>query len=248
MPDFLPDLPVDRITACFARSPGHEMRHGKFDSPESSAALSANGFGWFMERPGLLPMLPGVFGWPARSVTLEAEMRFPWAGGRHPWLDVMILTDSTLVGVESKRYEPFRPGKAEGFSEAYDARVWGEEMERHRSLRLALQAGSERFQALDAVQLVKHGYGLRTQGLKRAMRAVLVYLYAEPEGWASGKRVDPARIALHRAEIARYADLIRGDEVAFVPLCWGDVLRQWAAVPALQPHVAAMRERFGVLG
>ena len=43
---------------------------------------------------------------------------------------------------------------------------------------------------IDAVQLVKHAYGLRTQGLKRARGAVLVYLYAAPARWANGKPVD----------------------------------------------------------
>ncbi len=248
VPEFLPHLPADLILKQLARSPGNEVKSGKFDSPESSAALVANGFGRFLSQPADLPPLPGVPMGPVRGVELEAEMRFPWSGGRHPWLDVAISTDTTLIGIESKRYEPFRPAKASGFSEVYDRPVWGENMARHIRLMHDLVAGRVVFQALDAVQLVKHALGLRTRAEKRALGAVLVYLHAEPPLWAgSGKPVDPARIALHRREVAQYAGLVRGDQVAFVALRWADLVADWAAKPALAPHAAALTARFGPL-
>lgn len=128
MTDFLPGVPAEAVLAALQRSPGNELASGKFDSPESSAALAVNAFGWFLERPKALPPLPGVpMGLPER-VEVEAEMHFPWRGGRHPWLDAAITTATTLVGVEAKRYEPFRPGKASSFSEASTAgtgaRAW----------------------------------------------------------------------------------------------------------------------------
>ncbi len=248
MPEFLPDLPVEDILACLARSPGNEVGSGKFDSPESSAALVANAFGWFLKRPADLPPLPGVPAAQVTAVTLEAEMRFPWSGGRHPWLDVGISTHTTLIGVESKRYEPFRPQKQNGFSEAYGTRDWGGVMASYTRLREDLAAGRVSFDALDAVQLIKHAYGIVTRAEKRAVGAVLVYLYAEPAVWASGKAVDAGRIALHRKEVAEFAAAVAGDGVVFVPLRWADVLDQWAQVPALRDHVAAIRERFGDLG
>ena len=253
MPDFLPDLPQDRILAALARSPGNELRSGKFDSAESSAALVANGFGWFLDRPTALPPLPGVPAGVVESVDLEVEMRFPWSGGRHPWLDVGIVTHTTLVGIESKRYEPFRPAKQTGFSDVYDRPVWGPNMARYTALAQDLIAGTAEFRALDAVQLVKHAYGLRTRAQKRALGAVLVYLYAEPALWSSGKPVDGARKAQHRDEIARFAARVAGDDVVFVALRWGDLLRQWEQAAdqkghGLAAHVAAMRARFGELG
>lgn len=244
MPNFLPDLPEARIVEALSRSPGHELRTGKFDSAESSAALVANGFGWFLERPAELPPLPGVPAGAVQSVDLEVEMRFPWSGGRHPWLDVGIVTHTTLVGIESKRFEPYRPAKQTGFSEVYDRPVWGPNMARYTALAQGLIAGTVGFDALDAVQLVKHAYGIRTRAEKRALGAVLVYLYAEPEAWASGKPVDAGKRAAHRRDIARFADLVAGDDVVFVPLAWEDLLRQWAAVPALRAHAEAVRARF----
>jgi hypothetical protein len=246
-PAFLPGVPAEVVLAALSRSPGSELGSGKFDSPESSAALVANAFGWFLGCPATLPPLPGVPMGQPDAVEIEAEMRFPWAGGRHPWLDAAITTPTTLVGVECKRYEPFRPGKAVGFSEAYDSRDWGKGMARFTAMRRALTEGKQTYRHLDAVQLVKHAYGLKTQSVKRARGAVLVYLYAEPAQWASGKPVSPEAITRHRAEVADFARAVRGDDVTFVALRWADLLAQWEKQPALFAHANALRGWFGSL-
>jgi len=249
MTNILPHLPADLILAALSRSPGNELRTGKFDSPESSAALVANAFGLFLTRPGDLPPLPGVPMGQVVTVDLEAEMRFPWSGGRNPWLDVSLTTATTLVGVNARRYEPFRPAKATGFAEVYDRPVWGPQMGRYTRLMADLVDGRVGFQTLDAVQLVKDALGLRTQAEKQAKGAVLVYLYAEPTIWAkSGKPVDAARIKLHRHEVAQFAGLVKGDQVAFVPLRWADLLAAWGKHPGLADHVAALNASFGDLG
>ncbi len=247
MPDFLSGVPAEAVLAALARSPGNELASGKFDSPESSAALVVNAVGGFLERPALLPPLPGVPMGKPEQVEIEAEMRFPWRGGRHPWLDAAVTTATSLVGIESKRYEPFRPAKATVFSEAYDSRDWGTGMARHDMLRSRLIEGERSFRHLDAVQLIKHGYGLRTQAQKRGLGAVLVYLHATPSTWANGKPLDPAAIKRHEAEIAAYAKAVKGDDVVFVPLRWADLLLQWAGRPELADHAAAVNGRFALL-
>lgn len=88
---FSADLPVDGIMECLKRSPGHEVKSGKMDRG-IVRRMTANAFGWFLNRASDLPPLPGVPAGRVASVTLEAEMRFPWAEGRHPWLDVVIET------------------------------------------------------------------------------------------------------------------------------------------------------------
>ena len=246
-PSFLPGVPAEAVLAALRRAPGNELASGKFDSPESSAALVANAFGWFLGRPRAPPPLPGVPMGHPEEVEIEAEMRFPWSGGRHPWMDAAITTATTLVGVESKRYEPYRPGKASSFSEAYDSRDWGKGMARFTAMRKALVEGRQAYRSLDAVQLVKHAYGLKTQSVKRARGAVLVYLYAEPAEWASGKPVSPDAIARHRAEVADFARAVRGDDVTFVTLRWSDLLSQWSREPALFAHAPALRGWFGAL-
>jgi hypothetical protein len=246
-PSFLPGVPAETVLAALRRAPGNELASGKFDSPESSAALVANALGWFMGRPRALPPLPGVPMGQPEEVEIEVEMRFPWAGGRHPWMDAAITTATTLVGVESKRYEPFRPGKTSTFSEAYDSRDWGAGMARYSAMRQGLTTGRVAFRHLDAVQLVKHAYGLKTQSLKRARGPVLVYLHAEPPYWANGKPVDRAAILRHRSEVADFARAVKGDDVTFVALRWADLLDDWSKAPAVAAHAAAVTGWFGGL-
>ena len=71
---FLPGVPGREIERIFNTAAGNEIASGKFDSPESSAALAANAFGFFLKRPRDLPPLPdcGRVAWPARSLSLEA--------------------------------------------------------------------------------------------------------------------------------------------------------------------------------
>jgi hypothetical protein len=120
-------------------------------------------------------------------------------------------------------------------------------MARFDALRVALIRGEVSYRHLDAVQLVKHAYGLRNQAQKRGRGAVLVYLHAAPATWANGKPVDPAAIRAHGAEVADFAGRVKGADVVFVPLRWADLLSQWAGVPALAGHAAAIRARFGVV-
>ncbi|MGA0606558.1 hypothetical protein ACO2Q0_11200 [Phenylobacterium sp. VNQ135] len=80
------------ILARYQVAGGQELISGKFANPESSAALAANAFGFFAKRPQALS-LPGLFApGEAQRVELEVEMRFPWSGGHHPWLDVGVQT------------------------------------------------------------------------------------------------------------------------------------------------------------
>jgi hypothetical protein len=252
MPEFLPDLPVDLILAALGQVPGNELKTGKFDSPDSSSALVANGFGWFLNRADMMPMLPSGLG-RAKSVTLVAEMRYPWAGGKHPWLDVEIVTDRYLIGVVSTRFEPFRPAKKNEFSENYDRKVWGEKMEGYTRLRRTHANGARRFAHLDDAQLVKSAYGLRSEvhraeGKNRGLKPVLMYLYAEPEAFSNGRAVGQDKLEAHQADIAMFAQAVEGDEVGFVPMAWADMLALWGRgkMPVAE-HARRVEERFGPL-
>ena len=239
---FLPGVAADAVLAALARLPGSD-----FDSPDSSSALVANTFGWFLTRPRQLLPLPGVpMGLP-ETVELGTEMQLPMRGTRHPRFDAVVTTPTTLVGIVSKRYQPFRPAKAVAFTEPFDARDWGPGMARFGALRKALTSGQQTYRHLDAVTLVKQAYALRTQSVKRARGAVLVYLYAEPQTWANAKPVDPKAIARHRAEVTSFARAVKGDDVTFVSLTWAELLAQWSKTPALVAHTAAVKGWFGGL-
>jgi hypothetical protein len=243
----LSHLPRDRIKACYARAPGAELR-GKFVSPESSAALVANSFGLFLERPELLKGLPDG---PALQVDLEREVRFPWSGGRHPYLDVLIESANALIGIESKRYEPFRTPKPAVLSAAYQRPVWGESMRGYEAIRDLLGAEPLAFAHLDAAQLVKHALGLRTSVERQGVRyggkqPLLVYLYAEPLAWPNS-RVIPIEVhEQHRREIERFAATVADDEVEFHPLTYEALLSCWRSSESelLRAHAQAIRQHF----
>ena len=250
----LPGLPAERVRACYTRAAGHELTNGKFFSPESSAGLVANCFGLFLDRPEALPPLPGTaaLGWPASYVDLEAVVRFPWSGGRHPHLDVLIETDEALIGIESKRYEPFRAKSSAEISDAYLRPVWGEKMVGYERMRGALCDGTARYRHLDAAQLVKHALGLRT-AIHRQDRAcpkqpVLFYLFAEPATWSDGQPLRHEHRTAHRNEIQHFADAVAGDEVTFLFCSYARLLAAWSAQTEapIRAHAAAVRNRYVV--
>ena len=155
---FLPGVPGPEIEQIYNAAPGNEIKSGKFDSPESSAALAANAFGFFLKRAWDLPPLPDCSrkAWPARSLSLEAKVRFPWRGGSHPVLDCLVTTPSALTSVESKRFEPFRSKKPASFSDAYWRRCWGDRMKGYEGVRDKPRKPGLLYAFVDAAQLVKH--------------------------------------------------------------------------------------------
>lgn len=240
---FLPGVPEHLVRQALDRAGGNELASGKFANPESSAALAANGFGWFIERPALLPAFPGLddIDWPAVSVEIERQMRFPWSGGRHPWLDAAVVTETHLIGVESKRFEPFRDRKQAVLAEAYDRDVWGEAMEPWLTMRDALRSDPSAYRFLDAAQLVKHAFGLVTEAGRVNRSPVLLYLYAEPS------RVAASACSAHRAEIEGFSAAVRGARVRFAAVSWSDWLKRFdtAAVPSgVRVHAEALRRKF----
>jgi hypothetical protein len=205
-----------------------------------------------MDRPGDLPPIPGTetWGWPAIDVAIEECAPFPWwPRGQHPWLDAFVETDTHIIGIESKRYEPHRSSKTEKFSKAYWRPVWGEHMAPFEKMRDELAAGNVAFKHLDAVQLVKHAFGLRTEAVKRDKQPALVYLFAQPDAWPNGRPILRVTHELHESEAARFAEAVSGAEVAFAHCTYDTLLRTFEASPlaALRGHAAKVRETFKTL-
>ena len=231
---FLPGVPRKQIEVIYNAAPGKEIVSGKFDSPESSAALVANTFGFFLNRPDDLPHLPGCedVGWPASSLALEQKVSLPWRGGTHPVLDVLIPTSSALIGIESKRFEPFRDRPEAHFSDAYWRDVWGDCMSGYQRIRDALRENGNLYVSLKADQFVKHALSLRTRtrpGKQYAgLSPVLFYICAEPDLLPnSNKRISGDAKAVHRDELRHFAQCVQGDEVRFVVCTYRDLLTTW---------------------
>lgn len=240
---FLPGVPEDLVRAALGKAGGNEIDSGKFDSPESSAALAVNGFGWFIDRPEILPPFPSLpdIDWPADKVEVERQMRFPWSGGRHPWLDAAVETGPHVIGIESKRFEPFRDAKSVNLSSAYDRDVWGERMAPFTMMRDRLRSGASRYAYLDGAQLVKHAFGLVTEGCRLGKAPVLLYLYAEP-AQRGNLTISPDAISRHRAEISDFAAAVAGAEVRFAACSWREWLAGWTG--DARAHADSLIARF----
>jgi hypothetical protein len=120
---FLPGVSAEYVLGRLRKAGGNEVDGGKLANPHSSASLAVNAFGWFHERPDRLPpfLTAGYSSLCPTLVEIEYCARFPWRGGKHPWLDAWVETTETVTGVESKRFEPFRDRKIVNLSEAYSA-------------------------------------------------------------------------------------------------------------------------------
>jgi len=241
---FLPGVDVDWVTARLTAAGGNELGSGKLQHPESSAALAVNTFGFFVRDPSKLPALPGCesFG-SANVVDVEFCARFPWRGGRHPWLDAVVETDTHLVGVESKRFEPFRDTKRPAFSSAYGVQDWGCSMQRYVAMQARLIVEDSSFRFLDAAQLVKHAYGLATEGRRRGKVPVLYYLFAEPAVRA-GQLITGAEHSQHRGEVDRFAQEVAGDNVQFLSASYREWLSTWPDDGELGHHKVRLLMRF----
>lgn len=240
---FLPGVPEVSVRTALAAAGGNEIESGKLDSPESSAALAVNAFGWFIERPADLPPFPPLadLDWPARRVDVERQMRFPWRGGRHPWLDAAVETTTHLIGVESKRFEPFRDAKTVNLSDAYDRDVWGNGMVPFTAMRDALRSGAVAFAYLDAAQLVKHAFGLVSEGNRVGKMAVLLYLYAE-RATRGASAITPETLVRHRTEITDFAAAVAGAAVRFAACSYREWFACWTG--DVRHHANALIDQF----
>lgn len=239
----LPGVPINAVISALSKAAGKELESGKFASEESSSALAVNAFGWFIERPTLLPQLPSA---PplqgTRAVHIEYCARFPWAGGRHPWLDAMIESEGLLIGVESKRFEPFRDRKVASLSTAYDRPVWGERMKPFEQMRDTLREDPTLYQFLDAAQLVKHAFGLVTDSKRKSKRSHLHYLFAEPA--TRGDKVIPmSALQQHRLEIADFSRRVSCADVSFSACSYREWLIEWRG-GAVESHATRLLAAF----
>lgn len=249
----LPHLDAERILEIFRRAPGSEVKSGKFFSPESSAALAANTFGLFLDDASHLPFLPGLkkLRWQPDPVELEAVVRLPWSGGLHPCLDALVRTPDALIGIESKRYEPYRVRKARTHSAAYQRDKWGDRMRGYCAVWSTIATKTCKYKVVDVAQLIKHAFAIRTQIHREKDEGrigVLYYLYAEPDSWPDGRRVDPERKATHLDEIGEFSNEVGSDEVQFAACSYRELLASWEMSEdlPLKSHARAVAEWAGL--
>ncbi len=229
---------TDQFQQFFAEGAGQELE-GKMLAAHSSSALAVNCFArWTLKPTSLYIADVTDFEW------LQFEVKCPTGlvGRTPPHLDLIVSSASHLVAVESKCTEYLVKHRA-SFADAYveqisDHRVdtgWYREMERLREL-------PQKYQFLDAAQLIKHYFGLAHT--YPDVSTTLLYLYWEPKNASSFPE-----FTIHREEIECFADAVRGSAIDFRSQSYSEFWSSWSdsSEPSwLGDHVTALRARYEV--
>ena len=109
----------------------------------------------------------------------------------------------------------------------------------------ALRQGELRFKYLDAAQLVKHAFGLITEGGRLGRLPILYYIFAEPS-MRAGQNISGKQHARHREEIATFASAVADDEVAFASASYREWMDGWDDQGELADHAKSLRLTFGL--
>lgn len=230
--NLLHDLTRDDLEEEFGAAAGQELDR-KMRAPWSSAALAVNAF-WPWKRDASRLGLAGLTGF-SPGARLEAQCP-NGVSAIPPHLDALLERGETIVAVESKCTE-YLSGKRQSPAQGYlDLAPAGDE--RTGSPCYAALAHVPGFFHLDAYQLVKHYLGLSLTFPRRPV--VLVYLFWEP------RNTDEFEVfARHRAEVDRFAALVRGDEsFEFVALSYPE---HWTDLDAAAADwLPKLRQRYDV--
>jgi hypothetical protein len=206
----------------------------------SSSALAFNAFGgWLGHEQDLVA--DGVTGF-TDQLRVEARQRI-FRGGRAPNLDCVITGPEVVLGVESKLTEFLSPHSAKQWSPAYSRDSCRALFDDGwlRTLDDAI-AGDYHPRFLDATQLLKHALGVSKQHPARERHLLYVF-------WEPCDADDHGEFALHRAEVAEFAERVGTGSPRFHALSYPELWDQWANVTTrawLSDHIRALKDRYAI--
>jgi len=235
--NLLDDIGLQDFEADLRQGDGKELE-GKFRAAHSSSALAVNNFAPFKRRPGSLSLAE-----IAGLGVLQFERKCPTdLKGTPPNLDLVVESDSGVVGVESKCTEflcrhiaKFRPAYAERIRDERRSGPWFAEM-------LRLTDDPTNYAWLDAAQLVKHAFGLARTFHGR--RTILLYLFWEPTNASSFSILDE-----HRQEVSIFSGRVAGGFPEFKAMSYRELWRDWeSGLPPdwLRAHLQRLRARYEI--
>jgi hypothetical protein len=230
---------AERVRRDFGAGAGGELyasarRRPKLHSAHSSGALAVSGFAPFLDRPPDL-LLGGRSGFT--HIAFEAKLP-TGVRGTPPHLDLIAGSPDGRVAVESKCTE-YLTLKTAKFSSAYQ-RLAAAMHPSWRSIYEELEAEPDRFELLDAAQLIKHYWGLlhtRRQGTD-----VLLYLFWEPQDPEQARPFDR-----HRAEVEAFADRAADPLCRFEAMSYPELWEAWEHRGGwMAEHATWQKTRYGV--
>lgn len=166
---------------------------------------------------------------------LVFEQKFSMGmSGTMPNLDLaLLLSDGTVVGIESKFTEWMSPYNAK-FAESYfknGKKRWMDVgLPACQDLAESIHRGSVKFRHLNAPQLLKHSLGI---GNMTSSSSRLIYLYFDLSPGSDIKKK-------HNEEINRFAMLMNG-ELQFTAISYQDLFKKLKKNSSLPEHVEYFR-------
>jgi hypothetical protein len=222
-------LPLTEIERDLGAGAGREL-DGKLCAAHSSAALAVNTFGPWRIAPGTLSVA-GMTGF--QSLRFEAICP-TGLGGTPPHLD-LLAEGAAIIAVESKCTEWMEPRQAY-FSPSYNRLSGSHGHSPWYKLIQMLRAEPNRYEFIDAAQLVKHALGLLT--CYGPQQLCLIYLYWEPSNaadWPDCRR--------HRVEADDLAHHVARCSVRLLPISYSELWEKWTTLGP-PPHLSYLRARY----
>ncbi|NLN39782.1 MAG: hypothetical protein GX155_09335 [Smithella sp.] len=231
--NLLPDIDAKIIEGDYRKGSGHEW-NSKFRAIHSSAALVANTFGKWKTEPAQL-RFAGYAGFDK----LVFEAKCPTGlGGTAPHLDVLLQSDDTVIGIESKFLEPLEL-TAPIFSDSYSKNrlplcedAWWTLLENVRQWPKS---------HLDASQLIKHYLGLRNN-FPNCKNVMLVYLFWKP---LNADKFE--EYGSHAKELEKFQHTIRNSNmVQFKAMDYLQLWNDWEKDKNMTEHTKRLKDRYCV--
>jgi len=248
-------ITTDMFCCDLIRGDGGELSNSsgsapKFNSISSSASLAVSTFAPWKTRLGELIVDLGtkqMTGFDKLEFEHIAHTAIPKAK-KHPNLDVWLESDDAILAIECKFCE-FLGERTEKASLHPAYKRLASSMDRNSPWVKAIdlvtnEKGECKYRFFDAVQIIRHYFGVLNSGQKEKH---LLYLYWHPanEDWRDIHPFD-----LHMKELKEFSELVSlATDVQFHNLSFNELLNQWAlnSVSEVQQLVGAMRHKYSVI-
>ncbi len=229
-----------------------ENEPANFNAVHSSSALVVNCFAPFRRNIHYLTLPVGNGSEMLGNFdALEFEKKCPTGlQGTPPHLDIVVESQSRVVGIESK-FTEYLTGELAEFKDSYK-KFENLDIGYSRMMK-RLKKDPKYYKHLNAAQLIKHAFGLIHSFSHRPDKepdnrpVILLYLYWEPKD-CDGDTL----FATHRAEVEDFAERVAGSppvptfKAMSYPELW-KIWRQIHSTPSwLREHIEHLRARYEV--
>jgi hypothetical protein len=179
-----------------------------------------------------------------KEACFEKKLKIRDIKGFSPNVDLYLRAEDSVVAIESKYTEPFKP-KIGKIQDQYLTLIgkWAEEYSVVKALRTAMgKIGEEgelkEYSFLDVAQLIKHMLGLVSilkDGHPKIKKIKLIYLY-HPS-------VDEVNNGKHRKEVDKFADLLK-EGAWFKAMTYKELFSNLHMISGTDDHYNKLRSRY----